>query len=113
MSEQFLDRPNIVAILKQVRGKGMPKGMATDAFYQPGSENGFPYGSLKQGFMHRMSPFRSDLHRTCRGENGRERPQTDEQMQDENLSIFMTLNPASVNDFNFSPLLNPTHKTLQ
>jgi len=70
MSEQFLDGPNIVAILKQVRGKGMPKGMATDAFYQPGSENGFLYGSLKQHFMHRMSPFRAEFHRTCRGENG-------------------------------------------
>jgi hypothetical protein len=54
-----MDRPNIAAILKQVRGKGMPKGMATDAFYQPGSGNRFFYGPLKQSFMNMMSPFLS------------------------------------------------------
>jgi hypothetical protein len=60
-AEQFLDRPNIAAILKQVHGKGMPKGMAIDAFYQPGSGNRFFYGPLKQSFMNMMSPFLSGL----------------------------------------------------
>ena len=29
MAQQFLDRPDVIACFEQVRGKGMPEGMAT------------------------------------------------------------------------------------
>jgi len=32
MPEQFLNRPNVIAILQEVGGEGMPKGVARDPF---------------------------------------------------------------------------------
>ena len=32
MSQQFLDCPDVIVRFKQMRGKGMPEGMATDPF---------------------------------------------------------------------------------
>jgi len=34
MAQKFLNRPNIVSTLKQVRGKGMAEGVASGAFGQ-------------------------------------------------------------------------------
>ena len=33
--EEFLDRPDVVALLQQMRGKTVSEGMATDAFVEP------------------------------------------------------------------------------
>lgn len=56
MSEEFLDRPNIVAVLKQMGDKRMPEGMTTGWFGDPGFPNGFFDGTLQDGFVE-MMPF--------------------------------------------------------
>ena len=56
MAQQFLDRPNIIAVLKQMGGKRMPEGVATGRFGDPGSPNGFFDRPLQDGFME-MMPF--------------------------------------------------------
>ena len=44
VAQQFLNRADIVPIFQEVRGKGMPQGVATDRLVNPGFARGF-FGS--------------------------------------------------------------------
>ena len=57
VAEQFLDGANIVAILEQMGGKGMAKGMATDALLDARFLGGFLDGALKSRFVHVVAAF--------------------------------------------------------
>lgn len=52
MPEQFLNRANVVAILKQVCGKGMAKGVAAHSFVDFGGSGGFFDRFLQSAFAH-------------------------------------------------------------
>jgi len=39
MSQEFLDCPDVIVRFKQMRGKGMPEGMATDLLTYPGPQS--------------------------------------------------------------------------
>lgn len=56
MPVEFLDRPNIIAVFKQMGGKRMPEGVTTGRFGDPGFPNGFFDRSLQDGFVE-MMPF--------------------------------------------------------
>ena len=56
MPKEFLDRPNIIAVLKQMGRKRMPEGVATGRFGDPGFPNGFFDRPLQDGFVE-MMPF--------------------------------------------------------
>ena len=53
--EKFLDRPNIVAVLKHMRGKRRPEGMTSGRFCDSGFPNGFFDRTLEDGFVEMMS----------------------------------------------------------
>ncbi len=46
VAEQFLNGADIVTTLKQMRGKGMPKGVAGDTLLDPRFGGGFLDGAL-------------------------------------------------------------------
>jgi len=54
MAEQFLDGPDIIAILNQVRGKRMPQGMTTGRLGYSGFPGSFFDGLLDNGLMEMM-----------------------------------------------------------
>lgn len=56
MAQQFVDRPNIVTVLKQMRGKRMPEGVTTGRFGDPSFPDGFFHSPLQDGFV-KMMPF--------------------------------------------------------
>ena len=49
VSEQFLDGADVVAVLEEVGGKGVAKGMTGDTFSDAGFAGGFFYGALEAG----------------------------------------------------------------
>ena len=51
MPEKLLDRPDVVAVLQQVRGERVAEGMAGGALLDGGSPDGLPHGTLKHGFV--------------------------------------------------------------
>ncbi len=53
--QQFLDRADIVTIFQQMRGKGMPQGMHTAGFDNPGGTNRPFDRFLECLFMHMMA----------------------------------------------------------
>lgn len=59
VSEKLLDGTNVVPRLKQMRGEGVSKGVATYVLYQPGLPDCFLYSSLKNCLVQVMSPFLS------------------------------------------------------
>jgi len=50
MSEQFLDGPDVVPILEQMRRERMPQGVAGNQFGDAGMNGGIANGFLKDGF---------------------------------------------------------------
>lgn len=52
--EQLLNRPDVVAILKQMGGKGMPEGVTTGRLGDPGCPHGLSDRSLQDGFVEMM-----------------------------------------------------------
>jgi len=57
MAEQFLDGANVVARFKQMRGKGMTKGVAADMLDYPGLSNCFLDSPLENRFVNVVSPL--------------------------------------------------------
>ncbi len=55
MPQQFLNRPNIIAGLKQSRCKTMAKSMASDRFLYPRQARGALHGFLQTAFIHMMT----------------------------------------------------------
>jgi len=51
------DYADVVVCLKQMCGKGMPEGMATDVLYHPGIADSFFNGQLKKLLVCMMPPF--------------------------------------------------------
>ena len=51
VSQEFLDRTNVVAGLKQMCGKGMPEGMAADMFDHSGLTDSLLHRPLKNGLL--------------------------------------------------------------
>ena len=49
MPKEFLDRPDIVAVLKQLGGKGMPEGVTTGRLGDPGFPDGLFDSPLQDG----------------------------------------------------------------
>jgi hypothetical protein len=47
MAQQLLNRSNVRSAFKQVRGKGMPEGVACGPFGEPGLRHG-----VSDGFLH-------------------------------------------------------------
>ncbi len=56
MPKEFLDRPDIVAVLKQMGGKGMPEGVTTGRLGDPGFPDGLFDSPLQDGFVEMMPP---------------------------------------------------------
>jgi len=56
VSEQFLDRANIVPIFEQVRREGVAQGMAARVLGEPGFATGFFDRFLEDGFMEMVPP---------------------------------------------------------
>jgi len=54
MPKEFLDRPDVVAVLKQMSGKGMPEGVTTCGFGNPSFPDGLFDSPLQDGFMEMM-----------------------------------------------------------
>ena len=50
MAEQFLHGEDVIAVLDEVGGEGMTKGMATDAFLEACFSGGFFDGALQASF---------------------------------------------------------------
>ncbi len=46
MSEQLLDRTDVIAVLEKVGGEAMTQSVAGDPFVYPGSAGGLSYGFL-------------------------------------------------------------------
>ena len=57
VSEQFLNGANVIAILEKMGGKGMAKGMATDALLDARFLGGFFDGALQSQFVHVVAAF--------------------------------------------------------
>jgi hypothetical protein len=55
MPQQLLDRSNVRATLKQVRGEGMPERMARGSFRETGHHHGISDGFLHQRFVNMMA----------------------------------------------------------
>jgi hypothetical protein len=51
MSEQFLDGANVIALLQQVSGEAVTKGVAACGLGYPGLAAGFFEGLLQDGFV--------------------------------------------------------------
>jgi hypothetical protein len=56
MSEEFLNRADVIAIFQQVRGKRMPQRVAVDRLGQPYGSRGLFDGSLQHRFVQMMPP---------------------------------------------------------
>ena len=57
VTQQFLDRADIIAGFKQVRGKGMAEGMTTYVLDHLRSANRFLHGTLEDTLMHVVASF--------------------------------------------------------
>lgn len=55
MPQQLLDRSNVRATLKQVRGEGMPECMARGSFRETSHQHGISDGFLHQRFVNMMA----------------------------------------------------------
>lgn len=55
MPEEFLNRPDVEAVLQQVRGKGVAQGVARGGLGETGGANGTLYGPLEDGFVQVMT----------------------------------------------------------
>ena len=66
MSKEFLDRPDIVAVLKQMGGKGMSEGVTTGRLGDPGFSGGIFDSPLDHGFM-QVVPVPLEVRRICLG----------------------------------------------
>ena len=51
VAQQFLDRPDIIALLQQMRRKAVPQGVTTDAFGEPCRTTGLAHGPLQPTLM--------------------------------------------------------------
>ena len=56
VTKQLLDRPDVVAVLKQMGPKRMTKSVATHWLGDSGFPDGFLYRPLRQGLMKMISP---------------------------------------------------------
>jgi hypothetical protein len=56
MSEEFLNRADVIAIFQQVRGKRMPQRVAVDRLGQPYVTRGLLDGPLQHRFVQMMPP---------------------------------------------------------
>ena len=56
MTEQLLDRADVVTVLKQVGRERVPKGMAAGVLRDPGTKHGLPDSALKDGFVQMVPP---------------------------------------------------------
>jgi hypothetical protein len=54
MPKELLDRPDIVAVLKQMSGKGMSEGVTTGRLGDPGFPDGLFDSPLQDGFVEMM-----------------------------------------------------------
>lgn len=56
MIKEFLDCPNVVSVLEQMRCKGMTEGATAHTLYDAGLADGLFYGPLKDCLMHMVAP---------------------------------------------------------
>lgn len=61
VAEQFLDSANVVAVLEQVGGEGVPESMRGNAFFDFGGARGSANSFLQGGFMGVMTPGDASL----------------------------------------------------
>jgi hypothetical protein len=57
MTQELLDRPNIIAVLDQVRGERVPERMAARPPGDADVQNCLPHCTLDHAFMHVMTPL--------------------------------------------------------
>jgi hypothetical protein len=57
MPQQFLDRSNIITILKQMSGEAVPKGVAGHVFGNTGLGHSFFYSPLEDRLVDMMAPL--------------------------------------------------------
>lgn len=57
MPEQLLDRSNVGAAFKEMRGEGMPEGVARGSFRETSHRHGTPDGFLYQRFVDMMATW--------------------------------------------------------
>lgn len=73
MPQEFLDSPNVVAILKEMGGERMAKTVTPCGLRDPGGQDAPPNGPLKHGFM-QVVPPPSPSHRIQVEARRRENP---------------------------------------
>ena len=61
MPQELLHGPDVVAVLEQVGGKRVPKGMAAHALRDPGAPNRVCDRALHDGFVNVISRGRTEL----------------------------------------------------
>ncbi len=64
MAEQFLDDPDVITVLNQVRGKRMPQAMTTGRLGYSSVPGSFFDGLLDDGLMERWCLYRSRVSRS-------------------------------------------------
>src|SRR5688572_543255 len=66
MAQELLHRPDVVAILHQVRREGVAKGVAGRALRDPGGEDGFLHRPLKRGLVQVVAIPQAAVEVACR-----------------------------------------------